>query len=250
MKLGDALIQLAPPVGTTSLLAAMFGDGSAAAGLKALIEPQRTLPTTREDAAIALAGARDELARQEKGQTEATSDAGYWAYQGAISYWKCVADILEAATITGPDSLPDVAIPSGGGVLMDLCAQLERFGKTVVTKAKENAIRNDPEVTVLGVGPGADINATIEPGTARRITMIKGSDVERLSEPLLKVLNDMREGESPDAILGVLMIVTGQIAAQQGAIIQGDQPVQTQLTPLWWGYGQALSVKAQQSGIH
>jgi hypothetical protein len=45
-------------------------------------------------------------------------------------------NILEAAEITGPDNLPDVHYDDSPGVVMDLCARQENFGKDVLLAAR------------------------------------------------------------------------------------------------------------------
>lgn len=251
MKLVNVLMNLRPPIGLTSAIHAERGDAEARSGVASVADILRLQASASGSFQELLDRSRAELKRLEMAQRNCKSDAAHWSYQGSISFWKCAIDLQEAAALVGPDNLPEVQIPDGAGVLIDLCAQMERFGKEVLEQAKLQAIRTDPDVKVLGVGPsGVDLSQPAEPGTARRISMIKLSDLERLSAPMLALLNSLREGESPDIILGVLMVVCGQIAAQSGVIIRGDAPVESQLAPLWFGYGEAMAVAANAAGKH
>lgn len=86
-----------------------------------------------------LAEARDQLAKVIQAQRDCKSDWAYWGWQGDISYWTAVVSLLEAAEITGPDALPDIPFESKGGVVMDVCAEQERYGRRMLEAARATA---------------------------------------------------------------------------------------------------------------
>ncbi len=123
MKLEDALAKIQGPVGFSSLVhGALSGDTS---GL------DRQSP-----AGATLEAARSKLAAVEKAQLNCKSDYAYWGYEGEAAAWRTATYLLEAAELVGPENLPDIPYPDGGGVVMDVCAKLERWGSAVLVEAK------------------------------------------------------------------------------------------------------------------
>lgn len=121
LKLDDVLSKLAPVVGLTSLVYA----------------PESIRTNQIDTQRITLGGAYEALAHTEERQKNCGSDAAYWGWEGQRAYWQAVVYLLEAAAITGPDSLPDVALPDlSNKVVMDAAYYMEKFGKEVLTKAK------------------------------------------------------------------------------------------------------------------
>ena len=123
MKLTDALSKFGPVRGMTSMIAGLLSadPGPIGGGVRV---------------SEGLSEARAKLAQYQKLQNECQSDWAYWGYQGDISYWSAVADLLEAAEITGPDNLPDIHYDDRPGVVMDMCGRQEDFGKAVLAAAK------------------------------------------------------------------------------------------------------------------
>lgn len=126
MKLEEALNKIGGPTrGVTSMISGlMTGDVAPISGDKRVAE--------------SLAQAREKLASVQKAQSECKSDWAWWGYQGDISYWETVVSLLEAAEIVGPNNLPDVAYDDSGGVVMDICARQERFGKEVLRLSRDH----------------------------------------------------------------------------------------------------------------
>lgn len=124
MKLNEVVGKLAPVVGLTSMIGA---PGSVRLGQ---IDPDR----------ITFGGAHEALANVKNLQDNCGSDAAYWGYEGQRAYWQAVVYLFEAAKITGPDKLPDMALPDlSGHVVMDAAFYLEQFGKRVLDKVKLSA---------------------------------------------------------------------------------------------------------------
>lgn len=73
---------------------------------------------------------------------ECKSDWSYWSILGDLEYWKSVRDILEAASITGEDNLPNVEYKPTNSVVMDEIANTRRFGESVLRLAKEQTANN------------------------------------------------------------------------------------------------------------
>jgi len=94
---------------------------------------------TQGVAAVTLDQARAQLALVLEAQDRCTSDHAYWGHEGQRAYWVAVVDVLTAAAITGPDDLPDVELPSGGGIVMDSCSRLEAFGRQVLELARQQS---------------------------------------------------------------------------------------------------------------
>jgi hypothetical protein len=126
MKLEEALNKIGGPTrGVTSVIAGlMSGDVAPISGDKRVTE--------------SLTQAREKLENIRTAQRECNSDWAWWAYQGDISYWETVVSLLEAAEIVGPDNLPDVPFDNSAGVVMDICARQERFGKEVLRLSRDH----------------------------------------------------------------------------------------------------------------
>lgn len=125
MNVQEALSQIHAPKGMTSVIAGvMSGD----------FDP------IRDQSAVgsSLSEARKKLEAVVEAQRNCGSDWAWWGYQGDISYWKAVVSILEAADLVGADKLPDVPAPKRDGVVMDVCAHVERFGTEILRQAKES----------------------------------------------------------------------------------------------------------------
>ena len=117
MNVEQALSKIRAPKGITSLInGVLSGD----------FEPIRDQSAVGES----LVQAEARLAEVQAKQAACTSDWAYWGYEGDKAYWAAVVDILKAAEITGPESLPDIDGPTlEGKVVMDACAAVERFGR-------------------------------------------------------------------------------------------------------------------------
>lgn len=123
MTLAEAFSRINAPKGyTTAVSALLSGDLSP-------MESQSAVGAS-------LAQAKETLASVQKSQTDCRSDWAWWGYQGDISYWLAAVDILRAADLVGADKLPDVPAPGNSGVVMDLCARVENFGRGVLAAAK------------------------------------------------------------------------------------------------------------------
>jgi hypothetical protein len=121
VRLDYVMDQLRPVVGLTSVLAA-----SASVRFEGARADQ-----------VTLGGAREALAQVEHAQQDAGSDAAYWGYQGQVSYWRAVVSLLDAAELTGPDHLPDVAMPDlSNKVVMDASYEMEKWAKRVLEMAQ------------------------------------------------------------------------------------------------------------------
>lgn len=123
MKLKEALGKIAPVVGMTSLIAAPSS-----------ISDERATPS--DEVTGLLEYSASQLAKVQEAQDNAQSDAAYWGYEGQRAYWQAVVYIAQAAEKVGPDNLPDVEAPDlSNGVVMDLCARMERWGKQILEAA-------------------------------------------------------------------------------------------------------------------
>jgi hypothetical protein len=122
MKLNDVLTELAPVVGLTSMMSAPY-----------------SVRTDRIDSdRITLGGAYEALENFKDLQNNAKSDAAHWGYEGQRAYWQAVVYLFEAAKITGPDDLPDIALPDlSDKVVMDAAYYMEQFGKEVLEVARK-----------------------------------------------------------------------------------------------------------------
>lgn len=71
-------------------------------------------------------------------QERATSDAEWYGFQGQISYWQCMANILLAVEFSGPDHLPDVPIPIFARYtdVRESGPLLEEFGERVLAQSR------------------------------------------------------------------------------------------------------------------
>lgn len=102
----------------------------------------------------------------------------------------------------------------------------------------------DPDlVVVLGIGLGADEKAMLPTGARREQIEMSGDELDSLTAPLLERLNEMRSaGMDPGKIMGTLMVLTGQIIAQQGVLLDVTQSVEKALGPLVFGYHEAQKI--------
>lgn len=123
MKLSKALNAIHAPKGLTSVIEAVM---------------HRDFDPVREQSAVdlSLIEAQQKLEDAEKAQRDCTSDWAYWGYQGDVSYWKAVVDILTAANLMEGEDLPDVPAPKLGGVVMDDCSKVQKYGRNILTAAK------------------------------------------------------------------------------------------------------------------
>ncbi len=124
MNLNEALSKIYAPQGMTSVLAGVMSGDLAPLGHESAV-------------GASLIAARDKLAAIQKAQDNCGSDWAYWGYEGELAYWRAVVSLLEAAELVGADKLPDVPAPRTDGVVMDVCAHVERFGNEVLTLAKK-----------------------------------------------------------------------------------------------------------------
>lgn len=61
------------------------------------------------------------------------SDWAYWGYQGDVSYWSAVVDILKAVELVGENKLPDIRLNSSRDkCVMNACADIEEFGRKIL----------------------------------------------------------------------------------------------------------------------
>ena len=123
MTLEEALRKIHAPKGVTSMIAGvMAGD----------FDPIRE----QNASGVALEEARNRLKKIKESQANCKSDWAFWGYEGDKAYWQATIFILEAAEITGPENLPEIEAPSGRGVVMDVCHQVEQFGVQMLKAAK------------------------------------------------------------------------------------------------------------------
>ena len=122
MRLDDVLNRLAPVAGLTSMAAA----------------PESVRTDQIDSNRITLGGAYEALAHVQDQQNNCGSDAAYWGYEGQRAYWQAVVYLLEAAKITGADSLPDMQIPDlSNRVVMDAAFYMQQFGEQVLKAAQK-----------------------------------------------------------------------------------------------------------------
>jgi hypothetical protein len=122
VKLSDILPRLGPVIGFSSLLGA---PGSV---------------SSRQELNPTLEQAQAQLDKVLTAQRNCQSDYAYWGYEGQKAYWRCLVDLCKAAEITGPDNLPDVALPKlEGQIVMSACGNMESFGRAVLAAAKATA---------------------------------------------------------------------------------------------------------------
>ena len=125
MKLNEVLKKLRVPIGLTSAI-----DGLMSGNLQSIDARTATLKTSLSDAKKRLFSVKEK-------RKNAKTDSGYWGYNSQVGYWNCIVNLLEAAEITGMDSLPDVEIPNiDNMVVMDSAYALEQFGEKVLAEAK------------------------------------------------------------------------------------------------------------------
>lgn len=125
MKLEDALKPLAPVRGVTSIVDALLSGN---------LDPVAGKARVGET----LIEAKQKLEAAQTSQSNCGSDAAWWGWQGDISYWRTIVNILEAAQITGPDNLPDIQFVPKGGVVMDQMAGQERYGRAMLEAARNS----------------------------------------------------------------------------------------------------------------
>lgn len=234
MKLTQALRHLGGvPVGLTSLIAA---PSSVDTGAK---DPQ-ALTAAGVEAGLAHATEKVMLLKHER--DVCGSDAAYWGYAGQVSYWEAVRNIFEAATLVGPDNLPDIPAPKNAGVVMDIMAQQERYGQSVLSSARrfasDNANPNEAKVHMVTIG-GGDMDAAPPPGTTRAHVIMTGDDVNRIAPRIMESLNAIKETEQPAVVMACLMFVLGQVLAHEGIMFDPAAPVQEVLGPMMFGYSMA-----------
>ena len=123
MDLQTALSQIKGPVGFSSLVAGLMGN-----------DPHGLNRQSPVGATLAEAEAKLEAVR--KAQNECKSDYAYWGYEGEVAAWEAAVDVIRAAEIVGPDNLADIPYSPGGGVVMDECAKLSRWGTAILAAAK------------------------------------------------------------------------------------------------------------------
>lgn len=123
MTVQEALKPVYAPQGLTSILSALM------TGEFPPVNPQKQIAGSIEEAEAQLQGAR-------RGMKNPSSDWAYWGYAGQAAYWSCVKDILEAASIVGPDNLPDVQAPSTNGAVMDVQSNMIDYGQKILALAK------------------------------------------------------------------------------------------------------------------
>lgn len=223
MKLHETLAQLTPPVGQSSLIAALIGA----------IDPA-TIPDRKTvDLAASLEQVRARIGEVTRAQETCGSDAAHWAHEGELAYLRCVAHLHEAAAIVGPDNLPNVALPKPGGVLMDLCARLERFGQEVLHDAanlKAEQERHPDKADKM-------ISKRLE---------LDGATAARLGKPVIDAVSRMiGAGEDKHVVLGAALYAMGSITASLGVVLKPSDPVERALGPLAAGYKQAMAVSAK-----
>lgn len=123
MTVQEAIGNIHAPKGLTSVLnGLMSGDYSVLPHEKGIGADLKT--------------AEENVAKYQKQLAQCTSDWSYWSILGDKAYWEAVRDILEAATIVGPDNLPDVEKPNFEGlVVMDSISRVTTYGRTILSKA-------------------------------------------------------------------------------------------------------------------
>lgn len=124
MTLDYVLKNISAPMGLTSVVDAIFSGDMNSISSKSAIG--KTLSEAKK---------HHEEAREN--QRNCTSDSAYWGYQGQVSYWSCVVNLLKASEIVGSENLKDISLPKKGGILMEMCRQLESFGKKVLSHAEK-----------------------------------------------------------------------------------------------------------------
>lgn len=125
MDVQTALSKIKGPIGFSSLVAGLMGNDPH--GL------ERASPV-----GATLEQAKAKLQAVQKAQNECKSDYAYWGYEGERSAWEAAVNILTASDLVGADNLADVEYHPGGGVVMDECAKLTRWSKTVLEAAQRN----------------------------------------------------------------------------------------------------------------
>lgn len=131
MKLKDALSKIFPAQGATTVMSAlMTGDFSSVKEVgiveKGINELEQELKETIE------------------AQRNCGSDWAYWGYEGTISYLKSAIHILKAAKMVGEDNLADIDAPNSNGVVIDVQANVERFGEKIYQEALKVSVSAPP----------------------------------------------------------------------------------------------------------
>lgn len=126
MKLSDALTLIAPVRGGTTVIEAVL------AGKERL-----AASSVRTTKSLTEARAMLEAATTRRQQSQ--SDWEYWAHEGAISYWRAVCSLLEAAQIVGENSLPEIPFADRGITVMERCSAQQAWGEQVLAAARAAA---------------------------------------------------------------------------------------------------------------
>lgn len=124
MKLSDVLTKIHAPKGISTMIAACIESDFDS------VQKQNAVGKSREQA-------EESLKKAQHLQENCGSDWAYWGYAGDVAYWKTAVNLLKAAELVGPDTLPDVPLPDLTGVVMDVQWKLEKFGEQVLKRAQE-----------------------------------------------------------------------------------------------------------------
>jgi len=129
MKLSEILSMISAPKGLTSILNGINQNDFS------VLPHQKGLNATTDIANKQIESLKKQL-------SQCQSDWSYWSILGDLSYWKAIKDILEGAKLTGENNMPDVKFERKAVVVMDSIAEIEKFGKYVLSECKKLAEQN------------------------------------------------------------------------------------------------------------
>jgi hypothetical protein len=126
MKLTEVLSMISAPKGLTSILAGIAQNDYS------VLPHQKGLEAT-------IFVADEKIALHKKQLNECKSDWSYWSILGDLVYWKAVKNILKGAEIVGENNMPNVKFENKAIVVMDSIAEIENFGKYVLSECERVA---------------------------------------------------------------------------------------------------------------
>lgn len=126
MKLTEVLSMISAPKGLTSILEGIAQNDFS------VLPHQKGLEST-------MCVADEKIALHQRQLDECESDWSYWSILGDLAYWKAVKNILKGAEIVGENNMPNVKFENKAMVVMDRIAEIEKFGKYVLSECERVA---------------------------------------------------------------------------------------------------------------
>lgn len=167
--------------------------------------------------------------------------------EASLSYLRASAAILHAAYLLTDEKAPiefdDVPMPAYTGDHATDNELRHQFGQAVLvsafTKVAEGGggLPNDAGTLVGGLGARVDPSKPTEPGQYHRVLALTDRDMIRIGDPVLDILNQMRQGgEDPHIMLAAMLFLMGQLLAQERVTLDENATVKAALAPLLRGY--------------